>query len=87
MCDSSVPSIVPPVQTLSNFQREDPVTSGIAVIIAFAASIAATIFVITLSSCWQTYRWYRMKRHRVLIDQITQPMFNAPSEYKGSEYK
>ena len=86
MCDSS-PTSHPPVQTLSNFQREDPATSAIAILVAFACAILGTILVITLHSCFATYSWYKMKKHRVLIDQITQPMFNAPSEYKGSEYK
>ena len=76
-----------PVQTLTNFQVEDPTTSGVLVIIALASAIVASLVVVTMSSCYQTYRWYVMKKRRVLIDQITQPMFNAPSEYKGSEYK
>ena len=76
-----------PVQTLSNFQREDPLTSGLLILVALAAALAASLLVVILSSCHQTYRWYQMKKHRVLIDQITQPMFNAPSEYKGSAYK
>ena len=76
-----------PVQTLSNFQVEDPLTSGVLIVIALVCAIVGALVVVFLSSCYQTYRWYVMKKRRVLIDQITQPMFNAPSEYKGSEYK
>lgn len=76
-----------PVQTYSNFQVEDPTTSGVLVVIALASAIVASLFVVVMSSCYQTYRWYVMKKRRVMIDQITQPMFNAPSEYRGSAYK
>jgi hypothetical protein len=72
---------------LWTYRREDPATSALLILVCAVAAVVFAVVVVLGTAAWRWWAWYAARRARAVVDLVTQPLFNAPSHYRGSEYR